>query len=163
MLIKHNHYENVSGRNSGTEKCYLLLLFSHSVVSNSFWPHRLQFNGIPCPSSTPRTCLNPHPLSEWSHPTISTSVVPFSSCLQSFPASGSFPMSPLFASGGQRIGVSASASFLPMNIQNWFPLRLIDLISLKSKKFSSFFSSGTVQKLQFYAQPSLRSISHIHK
>ena len=96
--------------------------FSHSVMSDSLWPHGLQPTRLPCPSPTPRVCSNSCPLSRWCHPTISSSVIPFSSCPQSFPASGSFPMSQLFASGGQSIGVSASASVPPMNSQDWFPL-----------------------------------------
>ena len=128
----------------------LLVQFSHSVVSNSLWPHGLQHVRPPCPSSTPRVYSNSCPLSWWCHPTISSSVVPFSSCLQSFPASGSFPMSQLFASGGQRIGVSASASVLPMNIQDWFPLGRTAWISLQPKRLSSVFSNTTVQKHQFF-------------
>ena len=96
--------------------------FSHSVMSDFLWPHGLQHARLPCPSPTPRACSNSCPLSRWCHPTISSSVVPFSSCLQSFPGSGSFPMRQFFASGGQTIGVSPSTSFLPMNIQDWFPL-----------------------------------------
>ena len=96
--------------------------FSHSVVSDSLQPHRQQHARLPCPSPTPGVCSNSCPSCRWCHPTISSSVVPFSSCLQSFPASGSFPVSQLFASGGQSIGVSASASVLPVNIQDWFPL-----------------------------------------
>ena len=96
--------------------------FSHSVVSNSLWPRGLQHARLPCRSLSPGACSNSYPLSQWCHPTISSSVVPLSSCLQSFPASGSFQMSQLFASGGQSIGVSALASVLPMNIQDWFPL-----------------------------------------
>ena len=96
--------------------------FSHSVVSNSLWPHGLQHARLPCPSSTPGTCSNSCPSSWWCHPTILSSVAPFSSCLQSFPASRFFPVSQLFASGGQHIGASASASVLPMSIQGWFPL-----------------------------------------
>ena len=96
--------------------------FSRSVVSNSLWPHGQQHARLPCPSPTPKACSNSCPLSWWCHPTISSSVIPFSSYLQSFQASGSFPMSQLFASGGQSVGVSASASILPMNIQDWFPL-----------------------------------------
>ena len=96
--------------------------FSCSVVSDSLWPHGLQHARPPCPLPTPRVYSNSCPLSQWCHPTISSSVVPFSSCLQSFPASGSFPMSQFFTSGGQSIGVSTSASFLPMNVQCWFPL-----------------------------------------
>ena len=95
--------------------------FSHSVVSNSLWPHGLQHARVPCPSLTPGAYTNWHPSSQWCHPTISSSVIPFSSRLQSFPASRSFPVSQFFASGGQSIGVSASASVLLMNIQNWFP------------------------------------------
>ena len=105
--------------------------FSHSVVSNSLQHHGLQHARLPCPSPTPGACSNSCPSSRWCHPTISSSVVPFSSCLQMFLASGSFPMSLFFASDGQSIGVSASASVLPMNIQDWFPLGLTGLISLK--------------------------------
>ena len=96
--------------------------FSRSVMSDSFWPHGLQHARPPCLSPTPRVYSNSCPLSRWCHPTISSSVVPFSSCLQSFPASGSFPMSQFIASGGQSTGASASALVFPMNIQNWFPL-----------------------------------------
>ena len=105
--------------------------FSCSVVSNSLRPHGLQHARLPCPSPTPGACSNSCPSSRWCHPTISSSVVPFSSCLQMFLASGSFPMSLFFASYGQSIGVSASASVHPMNIQDWFPLGLTGLISLK--------------------------------
>ena len=130
--------------------------FSCSVVSNSLWPHGLQHARLPCPSTTPGACSNLCPLSQWCHPTISSSVVPFSSCLQSFSASRSFPMSQFFASGGQSIGVSASASVLPMNIQDWFPLGLTSLISSQSKGLSRVFSNTTVQKHQcFRAQLSL--------
>ena len=132
------------------------LLFSRSVVSNSLWPHGLQNPRLPCPSPTPGACLNSCPLCWWCHPTISSSVIPFSSCLQSFPASGSFAMSQFFASGGQSIGASASASVLPMTIQDWFPLRLTGLISLQSRGFSRVFFNSTVQKHQFFgAQLSL--------
>ena len=130
--------------------------FSHSVMSNSLRPHELQHARPPCPSPTPRVHPNPCPSSQWCHPTISSSVVPFSSCLQSFPASGSFPMSQLFSSGGQSIGVSASTSVLPMNTQDWSPLGWTSWISLKSKGLSSVFSNTTVQKHQFFgAQLSL--------
>ena len=140
----------------------LLLLFSHSVVSNSLQPHGLPNARLPCPSPSPGVCSNSCPLSQWCHPTISSSVVPFS-CLQSFPASGSFLMSQLFASGGQSIGASASASVLPMNFQDWFPLGWTGWISLQSKGLSRVFSNTTVQKHQFFgAQPSLWSNSHIH-
>ena len=130
--------------------------FSHSVVSDSLWPHRLQHSRPPCPSPTPRVYSNSCPLSQWCHPTISSSVVPFSSRLQSFPASGSFQMSQFLTSGGQSIGVSASASVLPMNIQDWFPLGWTNWISLQSKGLSRVFSNTTVQKHQFFgAQLSL--------
>ena len=114
-------------------------------MSNSLWPHGLQHTRLPCPSPSPRVHENSCPLSQWCHPTISSSVVPFSSDLQSFPASGSFPLSWLFASGGQSIGASASASVLPMNIQDWFSLGLTGWISLLSKGLSRIFSSTTVQ------------------
>ena len=110
--------------------------FSHSVVSDSLQPHWLQDVRPPCPSQTPRAFSNSCPSSRWCHPTISSSVVPFSSCLQSFPASGSFSMSQFLTSGGQSIGVSASVSVLPMNIQDWFPLGLTGWISLQSKGLS---------------------------
>ena len=100
------------------------LQFSRSVVSNSLWPSRLQHTSLPCSSPTPGAYSNSCPLSQWCHPTVSSSVIPFSSCLQSFPASGSFPRSQFFSSGGQSIGASASASVLPMKIQDWFPLGL---------------------------------------
>ena len=111
--------------------------FSPSVVSDSLWPYEPQHASAPCPSPTPGVHPNPCPLSWWCHPTISSSVVPFSSCPQSFPASGSFPMSQLFASGGQSIGVSASTSVLPVNIQDWSPFRWTGWISLQSKGLSS--------------------------
>ena len=130
--------------------------FSHLVMSDSLQPHELQHTRPPCPSLTPGVHPNPCPLCRWCHPTVSSSVVPFFSCLQSFPASGSFQMSQLFASGGQCIGVSASASVLPMNIQGWFPLGWTGWISLQSKGLSRVFSNTTVQKHQFFcAQLSL--------
>ena len=136
--------------------------FSHSVMSDSLWPHELQHTRPPCPSPTPRVYPNWCPLSRWCHPTISSSILPFSSCPQSFPASGSFQMSQLFASCCQSIGGSASASVLPKNIQDWFPLWWTGLI-LQSKGFSRVFSNTTVQKHQFFsAQPSSWSNSHIH-
>ena len=129
--------------------------FSSSVMSDSLWPHELPHSRPSCPSPTLRVYSNSCPLSRWCHPTILSSVVSFSSRLQSFPASGSFQISQLFASGGQSIGVSASASVLPVNIQDWFPLRLTGLISLQSKALSRVFSNTTVQKHQFFgAQPS---------
>ena len=136
------------------------LLFSCSVMSNSLWTHGLQHTRLPCPSPTPGACSNSCPLSRWCHPTISSSVILFSSCHQSFPASGSFPMNWLFASGGQNIG--ASASVLPMNIQDWFPLGLTGLISVQSKGLSRVFSNTTVQRHRFFsAQSFLLSSSHI--
>ena len=122
--------------------------FSSSVVSDSLRPHEPQHARPPCPSSTLRAYSNSYPLSRWCHPTIPSSVIPFSSCFQSFPASGSFPMSQFFPSGGQSIGVSASASVFPMNIQDWFPLGWTGWISLQSKEISRVFSNTTVQKHQ---------------
>ena len=124
--------------------------FSCSVMSDSLRPHGLQLARLPCPSPTPGVYSHSCPLSQWCHPTIPSSVVPFSSCLQSFPASGSFPMSQFFESGGQSIGTSASALVLPINIQDWFPLGLTGLISLQSKGLSRVFSNTTVQKHQFF-------------
>ena len=137
--------------------------FSCSVLSP--WtlsdPMDCRTPGFPCPSPTSGACSNSCPLSQWYHPTISSSVIPFSSCLQSSPASGSFQMSQFYISGGQSIG--ASASVLPMNIQDWFPLELTGWISLQSKGLSGGFSNTTVQKHQFFgAQHSLWSNSHIH-
>ena len=129
----------------------LLLVFSHSVVSDSLQPHGQQHTRLPCPSSFPIVCSNSCPLSRWCHPTNSFSVIPFSSCLQSFPGSGAFPMSQLFSSGGQSIEASASASVLPVNIQNWFPLGLTGFISLQSKGLSRVFSNTTVQKHGFFS------------
>ena len=136
--------------------------FSHSVVSDSLRPHDSQHARPPCPSPTPRVYSNSCPWSWWCHPAISSSVVPFCFCLQSFPASGSFPVSQLFESGGQSIGVSASASVLPTNIQDWSPLGWTGLISWQSKELSRVFSNTTIQKHQFSAQLSLWSNSHIH-
>ena len=137
--------------------------FSHSVVSSSLWLHGLQHARLPYLSPTPRAYSNSCLLSQWCHPTISSSVVPFSSCLQSFSASGSFQMSQFFASGGQSIRVSASASVLPMNTQDWFPLGWAGWISLQSKGLSRVFSNTTVQKHRFFsAQLSLWFNSHIH-
>ena len=125
--------------------------------------HGLVHTRLPCPSLSPRVCSNSCPLNWWWHPTISSSVIPFFSCLQSFPASGSFPINQFFTSGGQSIGASASASVLLMNIQNWFPLGLTGLISLQSKDLSRVFSNTTVRKHQFFsAQLCLWSNSHIH-
>ena len=124
--------------------CLLLLLFSCSVVSDSLWPHGLQHARLSCPSLSPRAWSNSCPLSQWYHPTISSSIIPFSFCLQSSSTSGSFPMSQFFASGGQSIGVSASASVLPVNTQDWFPLGLTCLIFLQSKGLSRVFSNTPV-------------------
>ena len=135
-------------------KCKLeqfnLVQFSGSVVSNSLWPHGLQHTRPPCQSPTPGVYSNSHPLSWWCLPTISSSVSPFSSHLQSFPASGSFQMSQHFASGGQSTGVSSSTSVLPMNTQDWSPLEWTGWISLQSKGLSRVFSNTTVQKHQFF-------------
>ena len=140
-----------------------LVQFSRSVMSNSLWPHGLHHTRLPCPSPSPRACSNSCPLSRWCHSTISSSVVPFSSWLQSFLASGSFKMSQFFATCGQSIRVSASASLLPMNMQGWFPLGWTCLISLQSKGLSRVFSNTTVQKHQLFGiQLSLWSNSHSH-
>ena len=136
--------------------------FSHSVVSDSATPW-IAARQASLSITNSQSSLRLSPLSQWCHPAISSSVVPFSSCPQSLPASGSFLMSQLFASGGQSIGVSASASVLPMNIQDWFPLGLNAWISMQSKGLSRVFSNTTVQKHQFFgAQPSSQSNSHIH-
>ena len=129
---------------------WLSVQFSCSVISNSLWPQSLQHARPPCPSTTPGVYPNSCPLSRWCHPTISSSVIPFSSHLQSFPASGSFQMSQLFASGGQSIGVSASTSVLPMNTQDWSPLEWTGWISLQPKGLSRVFSNTTVQKHQLF-------------
>ena len=148
-------------------KIYLSMIlfsvqFSCSVMSHSLWPHEPQHARPPCASPTPEVHQNPCPLSRWCHPTISSSVVPFSSCPQSFPASGSFLMSQFFTSGGQSIGVSTSTSVLPMNTQDWSPLGWTGWISLQSKGLSRVFSNTTVQKHQYFsAQLSSQSNSHI--
>ena len=121
--------------------CNVSAQFSLSIMSNSLQPHGRKHAWLPCPPPTPGACSNSCPSSWWCHPTISSSVIPFSSCFQSFPTSGSLPMSQFFASGGQSIGVSGSTSMLPMNIQDWFPLGLTGLISLQSKGLSWVFSS----------------------
>ena len=133
------------------QACWMApIQFSRSVMSDSLWPHGLQHARLPCPSPTPGVYSYSCPLSRWCHPTISASVVPFSSCPQSFPASGSFPMSQLFKSGGQSIGVWASTSVLPTNTQNWSHLGWTGWISLQSKGISRVFSNTTVQKHQFF-------------
>ena len=124
--------------------------FSHSVMSDSLRPHELQYTRPPCPLLTPGVHPNPCPL-RWCHPTISSSVIPFSSCLQSFPASGSFPMTQLFTSAGQSIGVSASTSVVPVNTQNWLPIGLTGWIFLHSEGLSRVFSNTTVQKHKFFS------------
>ena len=148
-------------------KVFSSVQFSCSVVYDFLWHHGLQHARLPCPSPTPRAYSNSCPSSQWCHPTISSSVFPFSYHLQSFPVSESFPMSHFFASGGQSIGVSASTSVLPVNIQDWFPLGfplgLTGWISLQFKGLSRVFFNTTVQKHQFFgAQLSLESNSHIH-
>ena len=135
---------------------------SHSVVSDSMQSHGLQHARLPCPSLTPGACSNSCPLSWWCHPTISSSVVPFSPCLQSFPASGPFQMSQFFISGGQSSGVSALASVLPMNIQDWLPLGWTGWISLQSKGLSRVFSNTTVQKHQFFGTLLSFIVQHSH-
>ena len=136
--------------------------FSHSVMSDSLRPHKLRHTMLPSP--TPRACSNSCPSSQWCYPTISSSVVPFSSCPQSLPAAGSFQMSQFFTLGGQSIGVSTLASVLPMNTQDWFPLEWTSWISLLSKGLSRVFSNTTVQKHQFFSSqlslysPTLTSI-----
>ena len=140
------------------------LLFRHSVVSSSLWPHGLQHSRLPCPSPSPGVCSNSSSLSWWCHPTISSSVAPFSSCPQSFPASVSFPVSWLFASGGQSIVASASATVLPMNIQGWFPFRIdwLDLLAIQGtlKSLLQHHSSkaSIVGCLAFLYGPTLTSI-----
>ena len=142
---------------------YCLIQFSHSVMSDSLRLHGLQHAKPPCPSPTPRVHPNSCPLSWWCHPTVSSSVVPFSSCPQSFPASGSLQMSQLFTSGGQSFGVSASTLVLPVNTQDWSPFRWTGWISLQSKGLSRVFSNTSVQKhhssaLSFLYNPTVTSI-----
>ena len=137
--------------------------FSRSVVSDSLWPHESQHARPPCPSPTPGVHADSRPSCQWCHPAISSSVVPFSSCAQSLPASESFPMGQLFTWGGQSTGVSALASFLPKKSQGWSPSEWTGWISLQSKGLSRVFSNTTVQKHQvFGAQHSSQSNSHIH-
>ena len=161
-LVQNNTVAAKSDK-SENEIQFSSVQFSHSVVSDSLRPHEPQHTRPLHPSPTPGAYPNSCSLSRWCHPTISSSVVPFSSCLQSSPASGSFQMSQPFASGGQSIRVSASASVLPMNTQDWSPLRWTGWISLQSKGLSRVFSNTTVQKYQFFsAQLSSQSNSHIH-
>ena len=149
-----------------TDVVFRSVQFSHSFVSDSLWPHEPQHTRPPCPSPTPGVHPNPCPLSQWCHPTISSSVIPFSSCPQYFPASGYFQMSQLFSSGGQSTGVSASTSVIPMNNQDWSPLGLTGWISLQAKGLSRVLSNTTVQKhqspvLSLLYSPTLTSI-HDH-
>ena len=138
-------------RNDKFTEHLVRLHFTLAVMSNSLQPLGLQHARLPCPSPTPRACSNSCPSSWWCHPTISSSVVPFPSYFQSFPASGSFQISQFFTSGGQSIGVSASALVLSMNIQDWFPLGWTGWISLQSKGLSRVFFNTTVQKHQFFS------------
>ena len=142
--ISNNLYRDITDFNIlfYLKPCFSSIQFSQSLVSDSLRPHGLQHARLPCPSPTHKTCSNSSPSSQWCYPTISSSVVPFSSCLQSFPAPGSFPMSQFFASSGQSFGPSASASVLPMNIQDWFPLGLTGWISLQSRDSTYWLVSG---------------------
>ena len=148
--------------------CFLIccldsVQFSHSIVSDSLRPHEPQHARPPCPSPTPGVHSDTRPSSQWCHPAISSSVVPFSSCPQSLPASESFPVSQLFTWGGQSTGVSTLASFLPKKSQGWSPSEWIAWISLQSNGLSRVFSNTPVQKHQFFGtQPSSQSNSHIH-
>ena len=145
--------------------CYVIhsVHFSHSVMSSSLQPHGLQHTRPPCPSPTPEACSNSCPSSQWCHPTISSFVVLFSSCLHSFPATLSFLMSLFFTTVGQSIDASGSDSVLPMNIQDWFPLALTGWIFLQSKGLSRVLSNTTVQNHQFFiTHHSLRCNCHIH-
>ena len=137
-------------RTSKQDLAHSSVQFTRSVVSDSLWPNELLHARPPCPSPTDGVYSNSCPSSRWCHPTISSSVIPFSSCPESLPAWGSFPMSQLFASGGQSTGVSASASVLPMNTQDWSPLGWTGWISLQSKGLSRVFSNTIVQKHQFF-------------
>ena len=160
LFLAVTGYHGLSHLNYSREINYYFIQFSTVQKLSHVWlfatPCKMQHARPPCPSPTPRVYSNPCPSSQWHHPTISSSVIPFSSCPQSFPASGSFQMSQLFASGGQRIGVSASASVLPMHIQDWSSLGWTSGISLQSKGLSRVFSNTTVQKHKFFgAQLSL--------
>ena len=148
-------------KNSPEWELHSIVQFIRSVVSDSLRPHGLQHARLPCPSLTLGVNSNSCPLSWWCHPTISPSVIPFSSCLQSFPTSGPFQMSQFFVSDGQSIGASASASVLPMNIQDWFPLGWTVWISLQSKGFSRVFSNTTVQKHQFFNAVQGSNLAHL--
>ena len=159
VFMKNNYFQ----KNIMRRMALFSVQFSRSVVSDSLLPHESQHARTPCPSPTPGVHPNSCPSSRWCHPAISSSVVPFSSCPQSLLASESFPMSQLFAWGGQNIGVSALASVLPKNTQDWSPLEWIGWISLQFKGLSRVFSNTRVQKHQvFGAQLSPQSNSHIH-
>ena len=150
--------QEILGKKSYQAYCHLnSVQFSHSVVSDSLWPHELQHARPPCASPTPGVHQNSCPSSRWCHPAISSSVVPFSSCPQSLPGSESFPMSQLFAWGGQSFGVSALASVFPKNTQDWSPLEWTGWVSLQSKGLSRVFSNTTVQKHQFFGTHFLHS------
>ena len=151
ITIIFKKYLNWNSTDSTVYYRRYLVQFSHSIVSDSLQPHEPQHARPPCPSPTPRVHSNSYPLTRWCHLTISSSVVPFSSRLQSFPASGSFQMSQLFTSSGQSTGVSASTSVLPMDTQDWSPLEWTGWISLQSKGLSRVFSNTTVQKHQFFS------------
>ena len=153
-ILRYIHLNHIAVNQKLTQHCKSTISsvqFSCLVVSNSLRPHGLQHARPPCPSPAPRVYPNSRPSSRWCYPTTSSSVVPFSSHLQSFPASRSFQMSQLFASGGQSIGVSASTSVLPMNTQDWYPLGWTGWISLQPKGLSRVFSNTTVQKHQFFS------------
>ena len=149
-FLRKQWHEEVSNKKYKIQYIKMSFQFSHSVMSDSLWPHGLKYARLPCVSPTPGACSNSCPSSWWCHPTISSSVVRFSSCLQSSPASGSFSMSQFFTSGGQIIEAPASALFLPMNIKDSFLLGFTGLISLQSKGLSRVFSNNTVQKHQFF-------------
>ena len=156
ICVKMTKFIMLNSHFGWKDKMVSSVQFSWSVVSDSLQPHGLQHTMLPCPSPTPGACSNSCPLSQWCHPTISSSDIPFSSHLQSFPASGSFPVIQLFTWGGQSIGASGSASVLTVNNQGWFPLGWTGWISLQSKGLSRVFSNTTVQKHQFFrAQLSL--------
>ena len=163
FLLREAHERPSWGTGHAGTLCLSPVQFSHSVVSDSLRPHESQHTGPPCPSLSPRVHSNSRPSSRWYHQATSSSVVPFSSCPQSLPASESFPMSQLFMWGGQSTGVSALPSFLPKNTQGWSPLEWTGSISLQSKGLSRVFSNTTVQKHQFFGvQLSSQSNSHIH-
>ena len=164
VLSKQTHrHSYCSQEKSSAQYEFSSVQFSHSVVSNSLQPHELQHARPPCPSPTPGVHSDSRPLSQWCHPALSSSVIPFSSCPQALPASESFPMSQRFTWGGQSTGVSALASFLPKKSQGWSPSEWTGWISLQSKGLSRVFSNTTVQMHQFFStQLSSQSNSHIH-